>query len=199
MVTLRSLDDQTQFHIKEGESLILGRMPKCDLVLEDPSVSSQHARLRQKDNRLRVVDMGSTNGTRVNYAMLNGAGHLQDGDTVEFGNVSFVVDGPGLLAPPEEENPMRSTMDLDPLRASQEIEDTMLNIPMPSGEDLDAELSVSQGEGGPGEEFGGDADRQLHDEPVEESGHPSFLTALGLILLAGLALVAYLWSYTPRY
>lgn len=135
MAYLRSLDDQIQIHIQEGQNLLVGRLLKCDVVIEDGSVSSQHARLQLINQQLRVVDMGSTNGTRINYSVLQGAGYLLDGDTLEIGNVSFIVDGPGLSAP-SEANPMVGLPDLHPLESSQKLSDTMLNIPVPSDEDL---------------------------------------------------------------
>jgi DNA-binding NtrC family response regulator len=43
---------------------VVGSQPGCDLVLEDPSVSRRHARLELLGNSIRVVDLGSRNGTR---------------------------------------------------------------------------------------------------------------------------------------
>ena len=49
------------------ESVIsVGRHPDCNLVLADPNVSRNHAEIRPQGDRFAVVDLGSTNGTRVN-------------------------------------------------------------------------------------------------------------------------------------
>src|SRR5688572_26264474 len=47
-------------------SLTLGRHPDCDLVLTDPLISSYHARIEDRGDSWTLVDLGSTNGTRVN-------------------------------------------------------------------------------------------------------------------------------------
>ncbi len=62
----------------------IGRLPECDIVLSDPNVSRRHAEVRRRGNDFVVVDLGSTNGTKV-----NGAGVrerlLLDGDDITVG------------------------------------------------------------------------------------------------------------------
>ena len=68
------------------ESVIsVGRHPDCNLVLADPNVSRNHAEIRPQGDRFAVVDLGSTNGTRVNGVRVD-TQLLQDGDEVSFGN-----------------------------------------------------------------------------------------------------------------
>jgi len=68
------------------ESIItVGRHPDSNLVLADPNVSRNHAEIRPEGERFAVVDLGSTNGTRVNGVRVD-AQVLQDGDEVAFGN-----------------------------------------------------------------------------------------------------------------
>jgi hypothetical protein len=72
--------------------LMVGRLPDCDLVIEDPSVSKRHAVIQwdRVMRRCTVSDSGSTNGTMVNGAGLGGPEiQLRDGDLVLFGNVPF--------------------------------------------------------------------------------------------------------------
>ncbi len=71
------------------ESIItVGRHPESNLVLADPNVSRNHAEIRPQGERYVVVDLGSTNGTRVNGVRV--AQHaLRDGDEVSFGNTSM--------------------------------------------------------------------------------------------------------------
>src|SRR5437016_5298843 len=45
--------------------VILGRAPGCDLRLDDPDVSRQHARLTLRDDGIWLTDLGSTNGTQL--------------------------------------------------------------------------------------------------------------------------------------
>ncbi|MBI3723185.1 FHA domain-containing protein, partial [bacterium] len=49
---------------------VLGRDPRCDLVIDDKSVSSEHARITYRDGTPTVDDMGSKNGTRLGSAVL---------------------------------------------------------------------------------------------------------------------------------
>jgi transcriptional regulator with GAF, ATPase, and Fis domain len=48
-----------------GPEVRIGSAPDCDLSLRDPTVSRHHVTLRIDNERVRVVDAGSTNGTNV--------------------------------------------------------------------------------------------------------------------------------------
>jgi hypothetical protein len=63
----------------------VGRHPECNLVLADPNVSRNHAEIRPKGEGFVVVDLGSTNGTRVNGVRV-AEQTLRDGDELAFGN-----------------------------------------------------------------------------------------------------------------
>lgn len=68
------------------ESVItIGRHPDSNLVLADPNVSRNHAEIRPQGERYIVVDLGSTNGSRVNGVRVN-TQVLNDGDEITFGN-----------------------------------------------------------------------------------------------------------------
>jgi hypothetical protein len=68
------------------ESIItIGRHPDSNLVLADPNVSRNHAEIRPQGDRYVVVDLGSTNGSRVNGVRV-GTQILNDGDEIQFGN-----------------------------------------------------------------------------------------------------------------
>ncbi|MFL6205404.1 MAG: FhaA domain-containing protein [Acidimicrobiales bacterium] len=68
------------------ESVIsVGRHPDCNLVLADPNVSRNHAEIRPQGDRFAVIDLGSTNGTRVNGVRVD-TQLLEDGDEISFGN-----------------------------------------------------------------------------------------------------------------
>ena len=68
-----------------GTRLTAGRSADCDVILDDSTVSREHAAFIRRGDAWWVVDLGSTNGTRVNGA--RAAEHaLQPGDQVEFGD-----------------------------------------------------------------------------------------------------------------
>ena len=60
------------------------------LVVVEP-VSSEHARIRRIGRAWVVSDLGSTNGTRVNDAQVNGEVPLAHGDVLTLGNVRLQV------------------------------------------------------------------------------------------------------------
>lgn len=64
----------------------VGRLPSCDITLDDPSVSRRHARIARRDGRWTVEDLGSTNGVQVNGQPV-GRTQLRDGDRVELGSM----------------------------------------------------------------------------------------------------------------
>ena len=51
----------------------LGRGPDCDLVINEPFVSREHARLQLKDDQLHISDCGSTNGIYLGQSRLESA------------------------------------------------------------------------------------------------------------------------------
>jgi hypothetical protein len=66
--------------------VMLGRDAANDIVIADPEISRQHARLeRRPDGTLTIEDLGSTNGTYVNGARLTGAHALNNGDLIGLG------------------------------------------------------------------------------------------------------------------
>jgi hypothetical protein len=80
--------------LEGGAELVVGRGMDADLVVDAPSVSKRHARLRWEPEpapgRCTLQDLGSRNGTFLNDA---GTGArevpLRDGDIVSFGQAPF--------------------------------------------------------------------------------------------------------------
>jgi len=66
-------------------SLTVGRMPESNIVLADPNVSRNHAEIRPKGTGYVVIDLESTNGTKVNGIRVREQ-DLVDGDELTFGN-----------------------------------------------------------------------------------------------------------------
>ena len=54
----------------DGGRLVIGRHPDCDLALDDPMASREHAEVVVDAGALTLVDLRSTNGTRVNGAFV---------------------------------------------------------------------------------------------------------------------------------
>jgi hypothetical protein len=73
-----------RFTLSEA-TITIGRHPDSNMVLADPNVSRNHAEIRPQGDRYVVVDLGSTNGTRVNGVRVDSQ-ILEDGDELTFGN-----------------------------------------------------------------------------------------------------------------
>lgn len=83
----------------EGDTVTLGRDSANDLAfLGDPKISRAHAELRDRDGQWIVVDLGSSNGTKVNDRPIE-QHPLRDGDRIQLGRTVIV------FAAEEDPNP----------------------------------------------------------------------------------------------
>jgi hypothetical protein len=76
----------------KGHLVTIGRDPKHDVVIPDPTVSRFHAFGKLEEGTFVIHDEGSSNGTTVNGAFVPGRGmgpptQLKPGDTVKLGQV----------------------------------------------------------------------------------------------------------------
>ncbi len=69
------------------ESLTIGRLPDCAIPINDPNASRRHAQVRQDREIVYLLDLGSTNGTKVNGSPVR-QHRLQDGDVITIGTTS---------------------------------------------------------------------------------------------------------------
>ena len=77
------LADGTRIGVGD-DPVTLGRASDCNVVLADPTVSKRHAELRRQGTDIVLVDLGSTNGTKVNGAGIRER-TLVDGDEIRIG------------------------------------------------------------------------------------------------------------------
>ena len=80
-------------NVLSGNRVVLGRSREADIVLQDPNVSRRHAELRRDDGGWQIVDLGSTNGIKVNGRRVN-AQPLSAGDQITIGvtDLTFELD-----------------------------------------------------------------------------------------------------------
>ena len=80
------------YQLAEGDNII-GRDPRSDLWLDAEGVSRRHAIIRvdSGNRRATLEDLGSTNGTIVERASVDGEVALSDGDLIQVGTVDFTV------------------------------------------------------------------------------------------------------------
>ncbi len=70
----------------------LGRSRQCDIVVDDPNVSRQHAEVRPSGAGWVLVDLGSTNGSVLNGRRIDRPQELEPGDTIEVGTSVITFD-----------------------------------------------------------------------------------------------------------
>ncbi|NUO49646.1 MAG: sigma 54-dependent Fis family transcriptional regulator, partial [Polyangiaceae bacterium] len=71
--------------------LLVGQGPACDIRLTDRRVSRRHAALDLAGSRVRVVDLGSTNGTFIDGVAVVDA-FLRGGETLRLGSTAIRVE-----------------------------------------------------------------------------------------------------------
>jgi hypothetical protein len=70
----------------------LGRSRKCDIVVDDPNVSREHAEIRPRGGSWVLRDLGSTNGSSINGRRTDGAEVLKPGDEIELGTSTMTFE-----------------------------------------------------------------------------------------------------------
>jgi predicted component of type VI protein secretion system len=78
-----------RFELEGGRTI--GR-EGADITLDDDQVSRSHARVSVAGATITIEDLGSTNGTFVNGAKIDGATTLAPGDTVRIGATTFALE-----------------------------------------------------------------------------------------------------------
>ena len=72
-----------------ADMMVVGRDERADIRVDEPLVSRSHARIERRGARHVVIDLGSTNLTRVNEQVV--AEHeLHDGDELRFARARCV-------------------------------------------------------------------------------------------------------------
>jgi pSer/pThr/pTyr-binding forkhead associated (FHA) protein len=68
----------------------IGRAEYNDIVIEDLSVSSSHAKIQLREGIWVLVDLGSTNGSFVDGERVEDEAPLAPGALIRFGDLSLV-------------------------------------------------------------------------------------------------------------
>lgn len=86
-VAMNGTQQGEDFRVRDGQQ-ILGSGRDCDIVLDDPTVSSRHASLRHVAGKFSLTDLDSTNGTFLNEGATTIAREeLKDSDQVRLGKL----------------------------------------------------------------------------------------------------------------
>ena len=85
------------------DTTIIGRRHDCDLCIPLESVSKRHCQLNYNKKELKILDLGSRNGTKLNGKRIDET-VIQAGDSIKTGPLTFVlqIDGqPQTIAEPD--------------------------------------------------------------------------------------------------
>ena len=72
--------------------LVIGRDQTCDLILDEKTVSTEHARLSYHHGNWWVEDLHSMNGTLLNLELLTTSAVLTSGDELQLGQVMLRIE-----------------------------------------------------------------------------------------------------------
>ena len=121
--------------VDEGDSIVLGRSAEATVRIDDAKASREHARVWRQRGAMRIVDLGSRNGTTVNGAVLRGAERpLRSGDVVRIGAAEILV-AEGQSGGAGDDSGGRLEAELRRLRAGESARATLLRVTA-SAEDL---------------------------------------------------------------
>ncbi len=84
-------DSSKIVHVPRTGEMVIGRTSDAEVLLSHPSVSRRHATIRVVDGVMRIADLGSHNGTRVNGELVQESRMLTSGDVASVGDVMMVV------------------------------------------------------------------------------------------------------------
>lgn len=91
-LTGRQNGEKLEIHMTKGEQTV-GRDGSADVVINDRSISRRHAVIGEKNGRIYVKDLSSTNGTYVNEICMCKDRYwpLSGGDVLRIGGVEYTV------------------------------------------------------------------------------------------------------------
>ncbi|HBQ21733.1 MAG: hypothetical protein A2Z91_03170 [Deltaproteobacteria bacterium GWA2_38_16] len=83
-----------------GKEITLGRDNACDIALDDPKISREHAKIFLKGNTYYLKDCGSTNGTFLNHHPITAETPITSSDQIQLGDciLQFAVCDENLYA-----------------------------------------------------------------------------------------------------
>jgi sigma-B regulation protein RsbU (phosphoserine phosphatase) len=109
-------------HVCEGDTLVVGRSSKADLVLSDRFLSRQHARFYREGEGWMVEDLGSRNTTLLNGRPLAVPARVSAGDLVKLSETVIVVEGFAAAGVPKADDRLKTkSSDTMVLRSASEL------------------------------------------------------------------------------
>ncbi len=87
LVTFSNDESGQDYKLYMGKNRI-GSGTNCDIIIDDSSISGEHATILFRENEFLIKDNFSTNGTKINEVITD-EGKLKDADELKLGNTIF--------------------------------------------------------------------------------------------------------------
>jgi pSer/pThr/pTyr-binding forkhead associated (FHA) protein len=99
----------------DQDEIFLGRNPQNQIILDDASISGRHCSITRDGHKYFLVDLGSTNGTRLNGGPVTKS-PLRPKDIVQVGAIELMFDGQDVevAAAPSHETAKIEEVDSEP-------------------------------------------------------------------------------------
>ena len=108
----------------DSPRIAVGRGSHNDLVINDDSVSEQHAKLQRREDAWYLIDLDSTNGTYLSGSRVTDEVKLSSGSDVRFGGVKMIFRVAGSAPRPSgETRVIVGVKGPDPKRAEQRLKE----------------------------------------------------------------------------
>lgn len=92
MKLIRDIDEEKKVYEFKVPELVIGRDQRCDLRLEESTVSAEHARLSYHNGNWWVEDLQSRNGTLLNLELITTSTVVTSGDELQIGQVLLRIE-----------------------------------------------------------------------------------------------------------
>lgn len=94
LFTMSPVKDQwNQFSIRDRKTVMIGRSPHCDIVVNLPYLSAKHAQITAENGAYYLSDCGSKAGTYLNHQRVTKPVYLRDKDCFSLADQVFFLVG----------------------------------------------------------------------------------------------------------
>jgi pSer/pThr/pTyr-binding forkhead associated (FHA) protein len=176
----------------------IGRDPGNQVVINDPQISRQHARITPQGGLMILEDLGSTNGTMVNGLRITGPHTLAHGDQIGLGdNVTLNFYGRPVSDAGDTMVAPRMVYSTPPPAAPAAARQPPASVTYEEAIYADYQSTAPEyaPSGAPDYE-----DYEYYEEYPEETGRNWTLVSLGCILVAiiiGLLIAIFIYFFAP--
>jgi len=101
LVCLSGMNKGEEYELPEQGEITIGRSEKNDICVFDKKSSRHHCKIFIDGDAMVLEDLNSTNGIKVNNALVAGQRNLAVGDHIAIGQTVFLI-SEGLGAKPDE-------------------------------------------------------------------------------------------------